>query len=101
MCDLPDQAAERIIVRAPARRIDKPDLIITVDTSVAHLAGALGKPVWVLLPRHGVDFRWLLEREDSPWYPGVRLFRHHSGDEDWSHVLARVGDALTQRIVTP
>lgn len=50
------------------------DLVITVDTSVAHLAGALGRPVWLLLP-FAPDFRWLLEREDSPWYPTMRLFR--------------------------
>src|SRR6202012_5360787 len=50
------------------------DLVITVDTSVAHLAGKQGCPTWVLLP-HLPDWRWLLDREDSPWYPGMRLFR--------------------------
>ena len=50
------------------------DLLISVDTSVAHLAGALGRPVWLLLP-HVPDFRWLLGRDDSPWYPTLRLFR--------------------------
>ena len=50
------------------------DLVITVDTSVAHLAGALGRPTWILLP-WTPDYRWLLDREDSPWYPSVRLFR--------------------------
>jgi tetratricopeptide (TPR) repeat protein len=64
------------------------DLVIAVDTSIAHLAGALGKPVWILLP-DTVDWRWLLERSDSPWYPDARLYRQHIG-EDWSAVLARV-----------
>src|ERR1700758_1322077 len=50
------------------------DLVITVDTSVAHLAGALGRPTWILLP-YVPDYRWLLDRDDSPWYPTVRLFR--------------------------
>ena len=64
------------------------DLVITVDTSVAHLAGALGKPVWALLP-WVTDWRWMLDREDSPWYPTMRLFRQKKG-EDWADVIARV-----------
>lgn len=64
------------------------DVVVTVDTSIAHLAGALGKPVWILLP-YAPDWRWLLERSDSPWYPGARLVRQGYG-EDWSAVLARV-----------
>jgi tetratricopeptide (TPR) repeat protein len=64
------------------------DLVISVDTSVAHLAGALAKPVWVLLP-FLPDFRWLLDREDSPWYPTARLFRQHAPD-NWSGVISRV-----------
>lgn len=71
------------------------DLIISVDTSVAHLAGALGRPVWVLLPRVP-DMRWLLDRDDSPWYPGVmRLFRQPSRGE-WSMVIARVSEELNR-----
>ena len=68
------------------------DLVISVDTSVAHLAGALGKPVWVLLP-FIPDWRWLLDREDSPWYPTARLFRHN-GTRGWDTVIARVHTAL-------
>ncbi len=64
------------------------DLILTVDTSPAHLAGALGVPVWTLLP-FTPDWRWLLEREDTPWYPTMRLFRQ-TKPGDWGSVLARV-----------
>jgi tetratricopeptide (TPR) repeat protein len=69
------------------------DLVISVDTSAAHLAGALGRPLWVLLP-HVPDWRWLLEREDSPWYPSARLFRQASRGGDWDPVVARVESAL-------
>ena len=68
------------------------DLVISVDTSVAHLAAALGKPTWILLP-HTPDFRWLLDRNDSPWYPSVRLFRQ-SESRDYAEVLARVRSHL-------
>ena len=72
------------------------DLVITVDTSVAHLAGAMGRPTWVLLP-FVPDYRWLLGREDSPWYPTLRLFRQ--GERaNWSPVLDRVGCELAGRI---
>jgi len=69
------------------------DLVITVDTSVAHLAGALGKPVWVVLP-WVTDWRWLLRREDNPWYPTMRLFRQKKG-EDMADAVARVEKELT------
>jgi len=72
------------------------DLVITVDTSVAHLAGALGRPTWVLLP-FVPDYRWLLDREDSPWYPTLRLFRQ-SERRDWKPVLDRVRNELAERI---
>ncbi len=64
------------------------DLVISVDTSVAHLAGALAKPVWILLP-FVPDFRWLLDREDSPWYPTARLFRQKTPG-DWPGVVSHV-----------
>ena len=69
------------------------DLIITVDTAVAHLAGALGRPVWVLLPFWGVDWRWMRDRESSPWYPTMRLFRQEKPG-DWSGIFARVAETL-------
>ena len=73
------------------------DLIISTDTSVPHLAGALGRPVWVML-QYSPDWRWLLDREDSPWYPTMRLFRQKSLG-DWSGVVARVAEALRNREV--
>jgi ADP-heptose:LPS heptosyltransferase len=72
------------------------DLVITVDTSVAHLAGALGCPTWILLP-YVPDWRWLLDRNDSPWYPTVRLFRQ-SETRDYAPVLDRVRSELLSLI---
>ncbi len=74
------------------------DLIVTVDTSIAHLAGALGRPVWVAL-KQVPEWRWMLEREDSPWYPSMRLFRQQTRG-DWSDVfnrMAREAPAMRER----
>jgi hypothetical protein len=70
------------------------DLVIAVDTAAAHLAAAMGKPVWTLLT-FVPDWRWLLVREDSPWYPSMRLFRQPSRG-DWDSVISRAADALSQ-----
>lgn len=75
-----------------ARLVDALDLVITVDTSVAHLAGALARPVWILLP-FAPDWRWMRDREDSPWYPTARLFRQERAG-DWPGLFERVGRAL-------
>ncbi len=70
------------------------DLVVSVDTSVAHLAGALGKPVWILLP-FAPDWRWLVDREDSPWYPTARLFRQPKIG-DWDSVIDKVKQDLSK-----
>jgi ADP-heptose:LPS heptosyltransferase len=70
------------------------DLVITVDTAVAHLAGALGRPVWVLLPLC-LDWRWLKDREDSPWYGSMRLFRQ-THPLQWAEPVERVTAALDE-----
>lgn len=72
------------------------DLVLTVDTSVAHVAGAMGKPVWLMLPFYG-DWRWHYTRENSPWYPTMRLFRRRFGG-DWSEVVARIGGHLRYQL---
>ncbi|MCP5008162.1 MAG: glycosyltransferase family 9 protein [Planctomycetes bacterium] len=72
------------------------DLIITVDTAVAHLAGAIGKPVWTLL-QFDPDWRWLIRRKDSPWYPSMRLFRQ-SRPNDWTTLFEKVKEALIQEV---
>jgi ADP-heptose:LPS heptosyltransferase len=69
------------------------DLLISVDTMVAHLAGALGRPVWTLLA-HVPDWRWLLDREDSPWYPTMRLLRQPQPG-NWEAVIQQVARELT------
>ena len=74
--------------------IQQLDLVITVDTAVAHLAGAMGKPVWILLP-FKPDWRWQLNRNDSPWYPTARLFRQQKIG-DWQPVLDEIHERLLQ-----
>jgi hypothetical protein len=76
--------------------LDCMDLVVTVDTSVAHLAGALGKPAFVLLPFNS-DWRWLLRRDDSPWYPSLRLFRQNHA-ESWEGVISRVRASVDELI---
>lgn len=78
--------------RDTAALVQSLDLVVSVDTAAAHLAGALGKPVWVLLP-FSPDWRWLLDRDDSPWYPTARLFRQPRPG-DWDEPIARVAGAL-------
>ena len=77
-----------------AALISNLDLVISVDTAVVHLAGAMGKPAWVLLAREQ-DWRWLLTREDTPWYPTLRLFRQRTPG-DWPEVIGRVAAALAE-----
>ncbi len=72
------------------------DLVITVDTAIAHLAGAMGKPVWVLIPA-SPDFRWMLERDESLWYPSMRLFRQKKLG-DWSPVIEKVCQSLIAEV---
>ena len=79
-----------------AALIENLDLVISVDTSVAHLAGALAKPVWILLPYYP-DWRWLLDRDDNPWYPTARLFRQHRS-RTWDSVMTRVHAELQHHI---
>jgi tetratricopeptide (TPR) repeat protein len=87
-----DLSHELIDFADTAGTIEALDLVITVDTAVAHLAGALGKPVWVLLPEV-TDWRWLIGREDNPWYPTMRLFRQQPGD-GWDKVVLRLAAEL-------
>jgi hypothetical protein len=78
-----------------ATLINQLDLVIGIDTSVIHLAGAMGKPTWLLLPMVP-DWRWMMHREDSPWYPSVRLFRQKTY-HGWTEVIQRVAEALQSR----
>ena len=69
---------------------------ITVDTAMGHLAGAMAKPVWIMVPK-AADWRWMLDREDSPWYPTARLFRQGRPGE-WDPVLDRLRAALAEEL---
>ncbi len=89
-----DMAARMNDFADTAAVIGQLDLVISVDTAVAHLAGALGAPVWVVLPHPG-DWRWMMGRDDSPWYPTMRLFRQ-SAPGDWGPVFEALKAALTQ-----
>jgi hypothetical protein len=80
-----DRTGELADFTDTAALIENLDLVIAVDTAVAHLVGALGKPLW-LLNRHNTCWRWLLDREDSPWYPTARIFRQPSPG-DWTSVI--------------
>jgi hypothetical protein len=117
LLDVPDYAFHSLQMGEPARQIDDPrvrdwsselrdfsdsaallmnlDLLITVDTAVAHLAGALGVKSWVLLP-FCPDWRWLLNRADSPWYPTLRLFRQENPG-DWESVIHHVRRAMGEQ----
>ena len=91
-CGVADLAPDLADYQETASAISAMDMVISVDTSVAHLAGALGKTVWLLLPL-APDWRWLLGRDDSPWYPTMRLFRQtHVGN--WREVITRVVELL-------
>ena len=92
--DIRDAEGELASFADTASLIRRLDLVISVDTSVAHLAGALGKPLWVLLP-HVADWRWLTGRDDSPWYPTARLFRQ-SAARQWDEVVENVRTALCE-----
>ncbi len=87
-----DSTKDLTILPTPRRWLAQLDLMISVDTAVAHLAAAMGKPVWLLLP-FNPDWRWLLHRDDSPWYATLRLFRQTTLG-DWPGVIHRVVEAL-------
>ena len=80
-----------------ARILKQMDMVITVDTMLAHLAGAMAIPVWTLLPFHA-DWRWMLHRDDSPWYPTMRLFRQPEPD-NWAEVMARIESELRRLVL--
>jgi tetratricopeptide (TPR) repeat protein len=94
--NLIDFTAELSDFADTAALISKLDLVICVDTAVAHLAGTMGKPVWLLLP-FAPDWRWMLKREDSPWYPSMRLFRQPRWG-DWQSVISTVAAAIAEKL---
>ncbi len=94
--DLVDFMGEMEDFADTAALVEALDLVISVDTSVAHLAGALNKPVWILSRFDGC-WRWLGHRADSPWYPSARLF-HQARRDDWSPVVGEISTALFERM---
>ena len=90
--EIADLQTDPACVRATAEKLKTLDLVITVDTMMAHLAGAMGRPVWTLLPFQ-CDWRWMMARDDSPWYPTMRLFRQPRPG-DWQSVIESVQGAL-------
>jgi tetratricopeptide (TPR) repeat protein len=95
--NLTDFMADVIDFADTAALIQQLDLVITVDSAVAHLAGALAKPVWVLIP-FVVEIRWLMERSDSPWYPTMRLFRHPP-QGDWQTPMHQIAEELSEWLI--
>jgi len=93
--DIADHTRHMTDFSATAALVSCLDLVITVDTSVAHLAAAYGRPTWILLP-YTPDYRWLLDRDDSPWYPTVRLFRQDD-TRNYETVIERVAAALAKQ----
>ncbi|RAI43755.1 tetratricopeptide repeat protein [Rhodoplanes roseus] len=90
--DIVDLSADLADFSDTAAAVAALDLVISVDSAVAHLAGALARPTWLLTP-HALDWRWLRERSDSPWYPTMRLIRQRRAG-DWANVLAQLGQGL-------
>ena len=88
-----DHSADQKNFADAAALVAQMDLVLSIDTSLAHLAGALGKPVWIMLP-FSADWRWLVGRSDTPWYPTARLFRQQRPG-DWDGVVAEVAQALS------
>jgi hypothetical protein len=97
--DLVDFTAELEDFADTAALVAALDLVVSVDTSVAHLAAAMGKPVWILSRFDGC-WRWLIDREDSPWYPTARIF-HQPASGDWDSVVARIAAALSDAASAP
>jgi hypothetical protein len=96
VCDLVDLQTPVGDFADAATRIQGLDLVITVDTAMAHLAGALGVPCWVMLPAHWTDWRWMRGRADCAWYPSLRLYRQAVAGE-WGPVVARMAGDLAAR----
>jgi hypothetical protein len=97
------EVAELIDLQEPAgdfldtaARIQALDLVVSVDTAMVHLAGALGVPCWLMLSSYRTDWRWMTGRSDSPWYPSLRLYRQGTPG-DWDGVVARIGEDLARR----